>query len=194
MQNINIRKIIRGDKETFKVLFESFFIPLSKFVEKYGLAQDEAEDVAQESLVKYWQRRADFDNIYKVRSFLYITAKNGALNIKCSQSVFTKSQAKISEEERESSNSNNDDNIFYEAFIISEVYRLMHYQIEQLPTRTKEIVKLQLEGLSNKEISEKLGISIETTKTLKKLAKKKLSSRMSGLKHIWDMYFNLFNK
>ena len=51
-----------------------------------------------------------------------------------------------------------------------ETFRILHTAIDKLPAQSKQIIMLSMEGLSNAEVGEKLGISVNTVKTLKKNA------------------------
>ncbi len=58
----------------------------------------------------------------------------------------------------------------YEFLIEEETYRLLDAAIQQLPSRTREVILLAPQGRNNPEIAEILGVSINTIKTLKKNA------------------------
>ena len=51
--------------------------------------------------------------------------------------------------------------------IEEETYRIVNEAIDALPTQSRRIIKLSLEGKQNKEISEELGITVNTVKSLK---------------------------
>lgn len=73
--------------------------------------------------------------------------------------------------------------LFMNTLLQEELYEYLYKVIETLPFRTKKIIKLTLNGYSNKEIAEALNISINTVKTLKKSGYKKLKE--SSLRHIY---------
>ena len=56
---------------------------------------------------------------------------------------------------------------FRDIVIEEETYRIVNEAIDALPVQSRRIIKLSLEGKQNKEISEELGISVNTVKSLK---------------------------
>ena len=69
---------------------------------------------------------------------------------------------------------------FSELLIQEETYRLISKAIVALPRQSGNIMRLILEGKQNKEISEILGISVTTVKTLKYNALKMLKTMLKG--------------
>lgn len=63
-----------------------------------------------------------------------------------------------------------DDPVFLKEVTRQETFRILHTAIDKLPAQSKQIIMLSMEGLSNAEVGEKLGISVNTVKTLKKNA------------------------
>lgn len=57
--------------------------------------------------------------------------------------------------------------LFHNRLIEEETYRILTQAIEKLPLQSAKIIKLTLEGKQNKEISEIMGISVNSVKTLK---------------------------
>lgn len=62
-----------------------------------------------------------------------------------------------------------DDPVFLKEVTRQETFRILHTAIDKLPAQSKQIIMLSMEGLSNAEVGEKLGISVNTVKTLKKM-------------------------
>ena len=63
-----------------------------------------------------------------------------------------------------------DDPVFLKEVTRQETFRILHTAIGKLPAQSKQIIMLSMEGLSNAEVGEKLGVSVNTVKTLKKNA------------------------
>ena len=55
-----------------------------------------------------------------------------------------------------------------------ETLRLLSFAISQLPPQTREIIQLGLEGNNNTEIADLLHISVNTVKSMKKSAYRRL--------------------
>ena len=56
-----------GDLNAFKELFEDYYVMLCVFAARYLKDDEQCKDVAQEALSGYWERREDFNYIYKVK-------------------------------------------------------------------------------------------------------------------------------
>ena len=50
-----------------------------------------------------------------------------------------------------------------------ETFRILHEAIDSLPPQTRQVILLCMEGASNADVGEKLKISVNSVKTLKKL-------------------------
>lgn len=176
--NIYIENIIadikRGNKNAFKKLFDDYYSILCVFAAQYIDEKEVCKDIVQETLLAYWERREDFDNIHKVKGFLYTVTKNKCLNhLKHSQLDIPTFHG---QEEVDSG--------FESAIIEQETYRLVRKAVEELPTQMRNIIFLSMEGLKNHEIADKLQISEGTVHTLKKLAYRKLRETLKGINYI----------
>ena len=160
-----ITNIKGGDKDAFKVFFDDFYPILCAFAKKFLRSTDQSEDAAQEALVKYWQKREEFNNLQGVKSFLYVIVRNDCINIlkRSKKSVDVEA---LKELETESFLKDN--------IINQETFMKVRQAVESLPTRQREIIKLTLEGVKNPEIATLLGITEQTVKTTKRNAFQKL--------------------
>ena len=73
--------LLREDNEKgLSVIFKKYHAGLLYFASQYLPYSQAAEDIVAESFIKIWQRRADFNSLPAIKSFLYITVKNACLN------------------------------------------------------------------------------------------------------------------
>ena len=133
----------KRESKEFKEFFERFFIPVCHFIKRYT-EEEEVADIAQEVFVKVYEKWNEFDSLGNAKAFLYIAARNLCLD-------FIKHKKA-------------------EANYLSEYMHGEEAAIDKLPAQSKQIIMLSMEGLSNAEVGEKLGISVNTVKTLKKNA------------------------
>lgn len=161
--NISVQKIQTGDELAFKEFFNEFYQALCVFANSYVLDNALAADIVQETFVKVWSRKQNFDSILKMRSFLYVTVRNSCLN-------------KIRDKKTERVHLSEADNLifFQDTLIENEAYRMLYKAIESLPAQSRKIIELALEGKKNAEIAENMGIQMNSVLTLKKLAYRKL--------------------
>jgi RNA polymerase sigma-70 factor, ECF subfamily len=79
--NVLLRRIDRGDRSAFAELVEHFQRPLFGYLGRMGLRQGQAEEVAQETFLRAWQRWGDYDQARAAFStWLFTIARNLAIN------------------------------------------------------------------------------------------------------------------
>ncbi|NJO91790.1 MAG: RNA polymerase sigma-70 factor [Chloroflexia bacterium] len=154
-----IKKIQQGNVEAFQTLFNYLFPSISSFAGKIVNDNEVGEDIAQDVFLKLWERKESYDNITSIKSFLYQIARNECLNF------LKHKRVKMRHLEHEMLFQSHDD--FLRDVIREEVHRKIYYALEKLPAKSKEIMNLNIQGLSNKEIAEDLNLSVNTVKTLK---------------------------
>lgn len=80
MGESELARLKAGDRATFKSYYQQY-VGLVHFVAiKAGLAKDEAEDVAQETFTRLFQRAGEIREASKVQAWLTVTAKNLAID------------------------------------------------------------------------------------------------------------------
>lgn len=152
-----IRDFKNGDTKAFEKLFQKYHKKLYAFLFHLLRSKDDAEEIVQETFIKIWEKREDFIDGYSFDPFLFTIAKNAFLNQsrrKINRRVFEDHLNFLEEIASEKT----DDYI-----IFKETKEIINTIIEGLPPKRKEIFLLRkIEGLSRKEIVEKLDISIVT--------------------------------
>jgi RNA polymerase sigma-70 factor (ECF subfamily) len=79
--NLLLRRIDKGDRSAFAELVEHFQRPLFGYLGRMGLRQGQAEEVAQETFLRAWQRLGDYDQARAAFStWLFTIARNLAIN------------------------------------------------------------------------------------------------------------------
>ena len=178
-QNI-VSDIKRGSLPAFKEFFDDYYIMLCVFAARYLKDDEQCKDVAQEALAGYWERREDFDDIYKVKGYLYTVTRNSCLNILRHAKV-SQDYQKNYEDELES------ESAFEDHVIEQETYLLVRKAVGALPVQMRKIIELAMQGKKNAEIAAELSISEGTVHTLKKTAYKKLRDRLQ--EHFYLLLF-----
>jgi len=165
-----------GDPKAFDLLFMAHYHHLCYFAMQMIDSRGESEDIAKDSFVKLWNGRAGFDNAAAVRSFLYITTKNAAINFLNREKVknnFQREFAYLQDSRGEE--------LILNQLIKNEFLREIYAEIERLPEKRKEVFRLAIfEGLSNHEIAGLLKISVYTVKVHKGKAIADLRARFGG--------------
>ncbi len=169
--NTIIEDIRNDNKNSFKQLFKDYYPILCIFANKYIFDQEASKDIAQEVLLTYWERRKDFNDLYKVKSFLYTATRNRCLN-------YLKHEQIINEESYSPESLLEFENKIEDEIIRQETYLLVRKAVEELPSQMKRIIKLSICGKKNSEIAAELAISEGTVHALKKTAYKKLRKKL----------------
>ncbi|MDR0765843.1 MAG: sigma-70 family RNA polymerase sigma factor [Odoribacteraceae bacterium] len=171
MQHV-IPEIKQGNVDTFRSLFEELYPVLCVFTSRYTRNREQCEDIAQEVLLLYWERRDRFDHLFQVKSFLFTSARNRALNLIKREKVnrdFLRARRVESDE-------------FYEENLVEqETYLLVRQAIRDLPPRSRTVIELSMEGLTTPEIALAMSISGGTVHSLKKTAYRKLREQLRDL-------------
>lgn len=165
------------DIESF---YKSFFRTLVAFCYKYFGNVEKAENIAQDCFYK--MLTSDYRSLSeeKTKGYLYKMAHNLCLSELRHQKVVDKYS--------EYTKFNSKD--FYEHNVEEQEKNSMVYKtIKLLPPQSEKIILLTLKEYSNKEIAENLDISINTVKTLKKLAFSKLRENLKDYKELFLLYF-----
>lgn len=152
------------DVKEFSLFFKDFFEPLYCFALKYTEDDDIARDIAQETFIKLYERRADFESEDKARSFAYTTARNKSLD--------HLKHKKVEQEYSRYLEPAVEESLFLQEVTYQETIRLVQSAIKQLPPQCRKIILLNFQGKTNAEIGEEMSISVNTVKTQKKIAYK----------------------
>ena len=163
--NSLLKRLQRGDERAFQMLFEEFYASLCLFATRYLGDREEAADVVQEAFLKYWHRHPDFDDLRKIKSFLYVVVRHACFNLLRNRNLrFRLSDELIRDSEQD----------FQNRVMEEEVHRIFNRAIDNLPMQMRTVINYSLDGLKNTEIAEKMQISEGTVHAYKKEAYKKL--------------------
>ncbi len=166
IEDKHIIQIAKGEIHVFKSFFDQFYPALCNFCYQILKSEDVATDIAQEAMVEFWINRRTQSSVRQSKVYLYTIAKNKSLNNLRKRRI-EDSYALTKQEE-------SSDDIINIAYIEDEVYSILSKAINNLPKQSQKIIQLTLKDYRNNEIAEELNISINTVKTLKKRAYKKL--------------------
>ena len=149
-----IEAIRRNDYVSYNKLFERYYGRLCQYVYSLLMDKSDTEDIVQELFLNIWKNRERIEIKENVGGYLYKMAKHLALNHLRSGVYFNN----LSETQDQLS--------YADGRVESEEFRIALYScIDHLPGRCKEVLLLhRIKGLKQKEISEKLDVSIKTIK------------------------------
>lgn len=156
--------------------FKDKILPLRGRLVKYANNvlnnHDEAEDIAQETLIKLWYNRNKFEMHPNIESLAYLTTKNLALNRK--KVLARRAQSGIDNNECEDQYAEQDEN--------TDKTKVILKIIETLPSLQKSIFILKhIKGYETDEIAQITGTNVDAVRMNLSRARKKIR----------DVYLNI---
>lgn len=164
--NILILRLIKeGDRLAFRHLFETWFTPLCRFMHLYISEKTVVEELALDLFMHIWENRQTLQIQVSLKSYLFQAARNRCLN-ELRKQKNTVSLDEISGE-------------IIDAGVYSleetELQNLIQEAVLALPDKCREVFDLSRnESLSNREIADRMNISVKTveaqiTKAVKRI-------------------------
>ncbi|MDD3078724.1 MAG: RNA polymerase sigma-70 factor [Paludibacter sp.] len=159
-KNIDTTLLQAGDYSFFEDMFHEWYSPLCRYAYSILRDMDEAEDVVQQTFYKLWDQRKEIEIRTSINSYLYRMVHNACLN-RVRQIKIHEGHIAEYATERDDSDHNGD-----LALVESELQKRIDLAIEKLPPRCREVFKLsRFEQRSYSEISDQLGVSVNTVET-----------------------------
>ena len=160
-------------KEDFEKLYKLYYPKMFAFAKNYVPANEDAENIVHDVFLTLWERKEEIEISFTLTTYLFTLVKNRCLNFL---------RHKLIEEEYNSQMKEELGFKLYalEAFDYSyqseeELQEIIRRALDTLPERCREIfIKSRIEGLKYKEISDELGISVNTVENQMVTALKKL--------------------
>lgn len=151
-----------GDTVAFTEIYERYWDKLLIYVTRVIRRPSDAEDIIQELFVSIWRRREDLHIERGLSTYLYTSARYGAIRHIQSNSTYAHYLDRLAA--HMSAFAMRDDNLESE-FFSRELEGQIDKLIEELPEKMKEVFILsRKQHLSYKEIAERLSISEETVR------------------------------
>jgi len=170
-----VKALKNGDRVAFEKIFRIYHKQLYSFCYSFLNQKEDAENITQDVFVKLWIKRASLDCEKSFSGFLFTMTKNMVLNHirnTIHQQIFVNQLL------------NNDLEDYYQTdkqVSLNEVKRTLNNLISQLPPKRKEIFLFSREkGLSHKEISKRLGVSVHTVESQMSKALKFIRNGLKG--------------
>jgi RNA polymerase sigma-70 factor, ECF subfamily len=159
--NTDLVKLLKnGDMKAFDIIYKKYSRRLYGFVFRYIKQDADTEEVVQEVFIKIWQSRENINIYSSFESFLFTIAHNATVNLLKKRATEQKYVEHVKSLQRIEETYELTDEIQYK-----ELNQKFQGLLNELTPRQKEIFQLSREeGLSNEEISKKLGISVQTVK------------------------------
>lgn len=168
-----VKKLKINEVEAFDILFRKYCDRLFRF--SFSLLKNEevSKEIVQETFCKIWEIRNQIDSNKSFKSFLFSISYHliiDELRLRLKDQEYRKFIIKYFGEQSEKQFNNID-------YQTTETE--INKAVEELPVKRKQIYHLSRNnGLSHKEIAEKLGISTKTVENQINLSLKHIRSRL----------------
>ncbi len=167
-----IKGIRAGHEKSYARLFELYYRPLSVFALKYVNNLDIAKEIVQNLFVHLFENRQSLLISTSLESYLYQSIRNRCLNHIKQEQVHKTHMTNISITQKSAED-------LEEIIRATELEHRIFHIISELPPRCREIIVLsRVHGQKNKEIAQRLDISIRTVETQISNALKVLRKRL----------------
>lgn len=161
-----IRKMKQGDEEAFDAFVRKYYNDILKYCTFHCADRREAEDLTQETFVRFFAKLSEYRYQGKTKNYLYTIAANLCRNhykkqraVPLEEDVLTAVAGAAPDEEAAAS-----------------THLLLEWALDQLPAQQREVIILYYyQGLKLREIAEVLKIGLPLVKYRLRQAKLRLS-------------------
>lgn len=151
----------------FSELYLTYYSKLVRFAKEFVIQEEDAENITQDVFTILWEKRDFIAHIDNMNAYLFRLVRNRCLDY-LKHKVFEQRYVESVQ-------------TFYEVDVAedNDTEILIRAAINSLPKRCRDIFLLsRVEGLKYKEISEQLGISVNTVECQMGIALKKLRVKL----------------
>ena len=168
-----IEQLIGGSQAAFRELYICYRDPLLHYCKRYLNDEAGAEDVVQDIFMQLWETHDTLNIISSFSGYLYTAAQNRMLNMFRHFDIHARYAKNVLMK-------GNDSTVETEDSILCDDYaKLLNELIDALTPMQKEVFRLsRIEGLSYREISERLQISVPAVQKHASLALKKIKKNL----------------
>ncbi len=152
-------KIKEGDIGAFEKVFRQYYEPLCRYAATFTKDIDASEEIVQELFYTLWKERAGLHVFLSLKSYLYRSVRNNALQYLEHLDVRLRYREKVMHEPAENGiNTTPLENLEYK-----ELQKQIAGLLDSMPERRRRIFSLhRFEGKTYPEIARQLSVSVKT--------------------------------
>ncbi|SFD46779.1 RNA polymerase sigma-70 factor, ECF subfamily [Chitinophaga sp. CF118] len=172
-----LRKVSASDETAFTVLFNNYYPLLSTHVFRITRSMPETEEIVQDVFFKIWMSRESLFNVENFKPYLWVIAKNQALNSLKKKARERNNQKTWLKNEYKSVADTGDSQLIYHSLIDEAISKLP-------PQQQKVFLLSRREGLKQAEIAAQMDLTLSTIKKYIQLATEFISNYIRERYHL----------
>lgn len=160
-------------RSDFEKMYKLYYPKMFGFAKNYVLANEDVENIVQDVFMILWEREEELELSCSLTTYLFTLVKNRCLNFLRHKLIEEEYNVQMKEELGFKLYALESLDYSYQSE--EELQAIIQRALDKLPERCREIfIKSRMEGMKYKEISEELGISVNTVENHIVTALKKL--------------------
>lgn len=173
-----LQKLSKGSHTSFEKIFSLFYSKIKAFAYGFLKNHDDAEEVTQIIFIKIWEKREYFSAVENFDSYLFTLSKRTILNY-----IEQKHTLGIPLEDAVECIGNSSP---HDDLVAKDLTLLVDMVVDSMPLQRQKVYRMsRIEGLSNDEIAEKLGLQ-------KKTVENHLNQALNELRRIIYLFFIIY--
>lgn len=154
-----IKGLCDGDRKIFEEIFQEYYAPLIRMVQRYTNDSVVAEEIVQDMFCKIWTKHSELIITKSLKSYLYRSVKNHCLNYIKHEKIRLQYQQFIGFSVR-------GEQTFIDGVVNKEIKLKLGEALLNLPDRRREIFELsRFEGMKYTDIAKRLNLSVKTVES-----------------------------
>ena len=146
---------LHDDKKAYSKIYLHYYSALKVYA-GFFVNPYEADDVVQDVLMNLWKKRNDIVISDSLASYLFLSVRNKAINVLKHNNAEDNMMSNLKL-------SLIDESIDYNAHLISELRKLIHKSLSELPYEQRRAFEMsRFEGKTYREIAREQNVSIKT--------------------------------
>lgn len=182
-------QLMAGDESAFAAFYKFYGAKVYRLAYKFLKDQVHSEEIVQETFIKLWLTRGQLHPESNIWPYLFVIAKRLSLNALRQHYKFTVAFEELTNQKEEYNNVTEDH------IMVHDLEEFTEKILQKLPKQQQQVFMMsRKEGLTHKEIAEKLHISPNTVKNHMVEALKFLKSYLKYADFIGLILLYLQNK
>ncbi len=177
-----LRRLKEADRAAFAEIYTRYHAMLYTYALYYMKSRPDVEDILQSVFVKLWTAREAIFVTASLRSYLFAMTKNRVMNYIRDSNNALQHNYRLAQQQPDC-----DDDLCTRAER-NHLTEVLHLAIKSLPPQQQLVATLRCQGYSNREIAERLDLSVNTVNAHYRACLKRLKECVPGFIELFIAY------